>query len=126
MANKERGEVTLALGGEKYVLVPSFGAVCGIEERIGNNLFQFGQRIELAQVSAAELIDFAHACIAEAGYKVTRERLGELIVDAGSATVLAPLTEYCRIYIFGARRQSETVDAETAEPATPDKHGDPE
>ncbi len=32
MANKERGEVTLELGGEKYVLVPSFGAVCEIED----------------------------------------------------------------------------------------------
>ncbi len=120
MANKERGEVTLALGGEKYVLVPSFGAVCGIEERIGDNLFQFGRRIEVAQVSVTELIDFAHACIAEAGYKVTRERLGDLIVEAGTATLLAPLTEYCRIYIFGAGGDSEAVDAETGTLKTPD------
>ncbi len=118
MVEKANREVTLELGAESYVLVPSFGAVCGIEERIGNNLFQFGQRIELALVSAAELIDFAHACLAEAGYEVTRERLGELIVEAGTATVLAPLTEYCRIYIFGARSESEAVDTETKKPAT--------
>ena len=27
MANKERGEVTLELGGEKYVLRPEFGVI---------------------------------------------------------------------------------------------------
>lgn len=124
MDEKANREVTLELGAESYVLVPSFGAICGIEERIGNNLFQFGQRIELAQVSAAELIDFAHACIAEAGYEVTRERLAELIVEAGTATVLAPLTEYCRIYIFGARKEPDVVAAETGDPNAPDSHPD--
>ena len=124
MAGKARREVTLQLGAENYVLTPSFGAVCGVEERIGTNLFQLGQRLESVQISARELIDFAHACIAEAGHEVTRERLGELIVEAGTATVLAPLTEYCRIYIFGARRDSEAVDAETKKPATPDMDPD--
>ncbi len=119
MANKERGEVTLALGGESYLLVPSFGAVCGIEDALGTNLFELGQRLESAQVSAVEIIDFAHACIAEAGYKMARERLAELIIEAGTSTVLAPLTEYCRIYMFGARRDSEAVDIETKKPATP-------
>lgn len=123
MGGKTSREVTLDLGGESYLLVPSFGAVCGIEERIGSSLFQFGQRLESARISAVELIDFAHACIAEAGYKVARERLGELIVEAGASTVLAPLTEYCRIYIFGARRESEAVDAETRKPAMSDTHG---
>ena len=118
MADKANREVTLELGGEAYVLTPSFGAVCGIEERIGSNLFEFGRRLEVAQISAAELIDFAHACIAEAGHEVTRERLGDLIVEAGTATMLAPLTEYCRIYIFGARSESVAVDAETKNPAT--------
>ncbi len=126
MGDMESREVTLALGGESYVLVPSFGAVCRIEERIGNNLFELGRRLEVAQVSATELIDCAQACIAEAGYEVTRERLAELIVEAGTATLLAPLTEYCRIYIFGARSDSDAVDAETGTLATPDKDGDME
>ena len=124
MADKARREVTLQLGAENYVLTPSFASVCGVEERISSNLFEFGRRIEVAQISAVELIDFAHACIAEAGYKVTRERLAELIVEAGTATVLAPLTEYCRIYIFGARRESDVVAAETGDPNAPDSHPD--
>ena len=119
MVEKAGREVTLQLGAESYVLVPRFGAVCGIEDALGTNLFEFGRRLELARVSASELIDFAHACIAEAGYKMTRERLAELIVEAGTATVLAPLTEFCRIYVFGARKEPETGDTETGKPATP-------
>ncbi len=46
MANKARGEVTLELGGESYVLVPSFGAVCEIEDKIGTNLFSLGRRLQ--------------------------------------------------------------------------------
>ncbi len=52
MANKERGEVTLELGGETYTLVPSFGAVCEIEDALGTNLFALkslgGDLIDLA------------------------------------------------------------------------------
>ncbi len=119
-------EVTLQLGAESYVLVLSFAAICGIEEAIGTNLFQFGRRLEAAQVSAAEFIDFAHACLTGAGHEVTRERLAELIVEAGTSTVLAPLTEYCRIYIFGARKESELADTETGKPATSDTNPDAE
>jgi hypothetical protein len=95
MTDKASREVTLELGGESYVLVPSFGAVCGIEERIGTNLFEIGRRIEVARISAVELIDFAHACIAEAGYEVTRERLAELVVEAGAGAAVGPLNEFC-------------------------------
>jgi hypothetical protein len=52
---------------------------------------------------------------------VTRERLAESIVEAGTATVLAPLTEYCRIYIFGTRSVSGEVDAETKKSAVLDR-----
>ncbi|MEE8499521.1 MAG: GTA-gp10 family protein, partial [Kiloniellales bacterium] len=60
MANKERGEVTLELGGESYVLVPSFGAVCEIEDALGANLFTLGRRLALAEITAREVIDLAH------------------------------------------------------------------
>ncbi len=62
MANKARGEVTLELGGETYVLVPSFGAICEIEDKIGASLLNLGRRLELAEISASDLVDSAHAC----------------------------------------------------------------
>jgi hypothetical protein len=118
MANKARGEVTLELGGEIYVLVPSFGAVCEIEDKIGANLFNLGRRLELAEISASDLIDLAHACLAPVGYKGDKARLGEAIVEAGALKVIAALTEFCRNYAFGG--QDEKKDRAADAEATPE------
>ena len=118
MANKARGEVTLELGGETYVLVPSFGAVCEIEDKTGANLFNLGRRLELADISARDLIDFAHACLAPLGYKGDKARLGEAIVEAGALKVIAALTAFCRNYAFGG--QEEKKGAAAATEATPE------
>ncbi len=118
MANKARGEVTLELGGESSVLVPSFGAVCEIEDKTGANLFNLGRRLELADISARDLIDFAHACLAPVGYKGDKARLGEAIVEAGVLKVIAALTEFCRNYAFGGQDEKKDAAAETE--ATPE------
>ncbi len=126
MANKARGEVTLELGGESYVLVPSFGAVCEIEDKIGANLFNLGRRLELAEISASDLIDMAHACLAPVGYKGDKARLGEAIVEAGALKVIAALTEFCRNYAFGGQEEKKDGAAETEatpEVATPENAG---
>ena len=121
MANKARGEVTLELGGETYVLVPSFGAVCEIEDKIGANLFNLGRRLELAEISASDLIDLAHACLAPVGYKGDKARLGEAIVEAGTLKVIAALTEFCRNYAFGGQDEKKDAAAETE--VTPENAG---
>ena len=118
MANKARGEVSLELGGETYVLVPSFGAVCEIEDKIGANLFNLGRRLELAEISASDLVDLAHACLAPVGYKGDKARLGEAIVEAGALKVIAALTEFCRNYAFGGQEEKKDAAAETE--ATPE------
>ncbi len=113
MANKARGEVTLELDGETYVLVPSFGAVCEIEDKTGANLFNLGRRLELAEISARDLIDLAHACLAPVGYKGDKAHLGEAIVEAGTLKVIAALTEFCRNYAFGGQDEKKDAAAET-------------
>jgi hypothetical protein len=118
MANKARGEVTLELDGETYVLVPSFGAVCEIEDKTGANLFNLGRRLELAEISARDLIDLAHACLAPVGYTGDKAHLGEAIVEAGTLKVIAALTEFCRNYAFGGQDEKKDAAAETE--ATPE------
>ncbi len=117
-ANRKRGEVTLELGGESYVLVPSFGAVCEIEDKTGANLFNLGRRLELAEISASDLIDLAHACLAPVGYRGDRARLGEAIIEAGTLKVIAALTEFCRNYAFGGQGEKKDRAAAT-KPQTP-------
>ncbi len=117
-ANRKRGEVTLALGAETYVLVSNVEAIVEIENKMHSNLFAIGRRLESAEISASDLIDFAHACATQAGYKVTRERLGEAIVEAGAHQAITALTEFCRNYVFGVQHADE--DGATKTEATPE------
>ena len=112
MANAARGEVVLKLGGERYVLRPSFGAICEIEAALGASLFAFGRKLERAEIGAAELLDFAraclaHACVAPAGRVPERERLGELIVAEGALEVIAALAKFCQAYAFGGEGEKK-------------------
>ena len=122
MANRARGEVTLHLGGETYVLRPTFGAVCAIEDTVGSSLYEIGRRLEGAEITARDLVAFAHACVTTAGYTVERDRLGALIVDGGVHTAIAALLAYCRNYAFGGapEKKDDTPPSldRTAHPAT--------
>ncbi len=122
MANKERGEVTLALGGEKYVLAPSFGAVCEIEDALGASLFILGRRLATTETTAREVIDLAHACLTHAnqspaGFKLDKAALGEAVLEAGPLEVMAVLAEFCANYAFGGRREKKASSAETGSTA---------
>ncbi len=122
MANKERGEVTLELGGETYVLVPSFGAVCEIEDALGTNLFILGHRLANADIAAREAIDLAHACLthanqSSAGFKLDKAALGEAILEAGPLVVMTALAEFCFNYATGGRREKKASRAETGSAA---------
>ena len=109
--------MTLALGGESYVLVPSFGAVCEIEDALGTNLFSLARRLANANIAAREAIDLAHACLthacpSRAGAKLGKAALGEAIFDAGTLEVMTVLAEFCANYAFGGRREKKVLDAE--------------
>ena len=124
MANKERGEVTLALGGESYVLVPSFGAVCEIEDALGANLFTLGRRLAITEITAREVIDLAHACLVHArqfpaGFQLDKAALGEAILEAGTLEVMTVLAEFCANYAFGGRREKKVPGADGAAETAP-------
>ncbi len=121
-ANRKRGEVTLELDGETYVLVPSFGAVCEIEDALGTNLFTLGRRLANADVAAREVIDFTHACLAHAnpsrsGAKLDEAALGTAILEAGPLIVMTVLYEFCFNYATGGRREKKASSAETGSAA---------
>ena len=130
MANKERGEVTLELGGENYTLRPSFGAIGEIEDALGTNIFVLGRRLVIADIGAREVIDFTHACLthanpSRAGAKLDKAALAEAIFDAGPLAVMTVLAEFCVNFATGGRREKkvlpgETGDAETESEPNPD------
>ena len=117
MANTARGEVALRLGGETFVLRPTFEAVCEIEDAIGASLYEVGRRLERAEITARDLVAFAHACVTRAGYSIERERLGALIVETGTHGVIAALLEYCHNYAFGGRVEKKVAASPSPEPS---------
>lgn len=84
--NPYRGEASLDVAGEKLLLRPTFGALVAAEEELGS-LFELVERaaagtLKLHQIAA--LFDHLSKARAEA---ITRERIGEAVVERGLAKI---------------------------------------
>jgi len=89
-ANPYRGEASITVGGETLVLRPSFSALVAAEEELGS-LFELVEqaaegRLRLQQIAA--LFDHLSRGRPEA---ITRERIGEALVEKGIAGVAPTL-----------------------------------
>jgi hypothetical protein len=89
-ANPYRGEASITVGGETLVLRPSFAALVAAEEELGS-LFELVEqaaegRLRLQQIAA--LFDHLSRGRPEA---ITRERIGEALVEKGIAGVAPTL-----------------------------------
>jgi hypothetical protein len=85
-ANPHRGEASLQVAGETLVLRPSFSALVAAEEELGP-LFAMVERAsegKLALREIAVLFDHLSAGRPEA---ITRERIGEAVVETGLAGI---------------------------------------
>ncbi|MEO6226014.1 MAG: gene transfer agent family protein [Sphingomicrobium sp.] len=85
-ANPYRGEASLEVGGAVLLLRPSFGALVAAEEELGS-LFELVERaaegaLKLNQIVA--LFDHLSRGRPEA---ISRERIGEAVVEKGLAGV---------------------------------------
>ena len=115
MANKARGEVTLNLGGETYVLVPSFGVVCEIEDELDDNLFHIGMRAEELKFNAKDLVRTVQVIVKANGYEVTEDNLAEAIAKEGASSAVVALITFVRVYVWG-RRPETNENSERQEP----------
>jgi hypothetical protein len=89
-ANPYRGEASLEVAGERLVLRPTFGALVAAEEELGS-VFEIVERaaagaLKLSQIAAL----FDHLSRGRAG-AITRERIGEAIVETGLAKITPTL-----------------------------------
>jgi hypothetical protein len=89
-ANPYRGEASIDVAGERLLLRPTFGALVAAEEELGS-LFEMVERaaegaLKLQQIVA--LFDHLSRGRAEA---ITRERIGEAVVEKGLAGVTPTL-----------------------------------
>lgn len=106
MANKARGEVTLELGGETYVLRLEFGVIAEIEDELDTVMIRLGMKIEQIQLRAKELLRTVQVIVKANGYEVAEETLAEAIAKDGVAAAMAPLIVYVRNYAFGSPEEN--------------------
>jgi hypothetical protein len=86
-ANPYRGEASLQVGGETIVIRPSFGALVAAEEDLGS-LFALVERAAEGKLGIAEMAAlFDHLSRDGRPAAITRERIGEAIVERGLAGV---------------------------------------
>lgn len=92
IANKYRGEANLDVGGERLVLRPTFAALVAAEEELGS-LFELVERAAAGALKLHEIVAlFDHLSRGRAA-GITRERIGDAVVEQGLAKITPVLKQ---------------------------------
>ena len=89
-ANPVRGEAVLSVGGEALVLRPSFEALVAAEEELGS-LFALVERAAEGALKLHEIAALFDHLSRGRPAGMTRERIGEAVVEQGLAGVTPTL-----------------------------------
>lgn len=88
-ANPARGEASLTVAGEPLTVRPSFQALVAAEQDLGP-LFALVEKAAAGKLGLLETVALIFHCLVDRPDDLTRERLGEIITEAGIAA-LTPL-----------------------------------
>lgn len=89
MSNPARGEASLTINGRAHLLRPSFDALVRAEEDLGP-LFALVERAGEGKLRVAEIATLFWHCLSERD-ALTRERVGQAVLDQGLAASAKPL-----------------------------------
>lgn len=85
-ANPHRGEANLRVGGETLLLRPSFSALVAAEQELGP-LFELVERASEGKLRLQEIAALFDHLSAGRPSAISRERIGEAIVETGLASI---------------------------------------
>ena len=88
-ANALRGEAVFDVAGSPRILRPTFAAMVAAEDELGP-LFALVERASEGQLRLTEIAALFWHCLAERG-AITREDVGEAVLQAGLAAASTPL-----------------------------------
>lgn len=89
-ANIHRGEASIEVAGERLLLRPTFGALVAAEEELGS-LFEMVERAAEGALKLQQIVAlFDHLSRGRAP-AITRERIGDAVVETGLAGVTPTL-----------------------------------
>lgn len=91
-ANPHRGEAGLEVGGERLLLRPSFSALIAAEEELGS-LFELVERAAAGALKLHEIAALFDHLSKSRAQAITRERIGEAVVEKGLAKITPVLRQ---------------------------------
>jgi hypothetical protein len=89
-ANPYRGEASLDVGGEALLLRPTFAALIAAEEELGS-LFEIVERAAAGALKLHEIAALFDHLSRGRPQGVTRERIGDAVVEKGLAGITPTL-----------------------------------
>jgi hypothetical protein len=90
IANAHRGEASVEVGGETLLLRPSFAALVAAEEELGS-LFEMVERAAEGQMRIQQIVALFDHLSSGRPKTITRERIGEAVVEKGLAGIAPTL-----------------------------------
>lgn len=85
MANPQRGEATLSVGGTPFTMRLTLGALASLEGRLGvRGLVGIAERFETGEHSADDLLALLTAGLNGAGGDVTEAEVANMAFDGGT------------------------------------------
>jgi hypothetical protein len=94
MANRHRGEIEAELGGSRYTLCLTLGALAEIEHAYGGeDLLAIAERFEQGRIRASDAIRIIGAGLRGAGHTATDAEVAAMQVDGGAAGYLRIVAE---------------------------------
>lgn len=88
--NPYRGEASIDVCGEKLILRPTFGALVAAEEELGS-LFEIVERAAEGALRLQQIVALFDHLSRERPKAITRERIGEAVIERGLAGVTPTL-----------------------------------
>jgi hypothetical protein len=116
--NPQRGEVTITLQGQEFVLRPSYEALVGIEQMTGDTVVSVARRVTSASYGIADAVAIVTAGLKAAGAPATPKKVGEMIFATGLLDISGPLTAFMTNALTGGEQPGEAVAAEPTESRT--------
>ncbi|TXC72157.1 gene transfer agent family protein [Sphingomonas ginsenosidivorax] len=98
--NPVRGEAGVRVAGETLVLRPSFAALVAAEEALGP-LFALVERAADGTLGVGEIVTLFWHCLRDPPEGLTREQLGDAVIEAGLAAATPVLRVLLRQILQG-------------------------
>lgn len=107
MANGRRGEVALALGGRRYTLCLTLGALAELEDAFGvQDLTALAERFGSGRLSSRDLVVILAAALRGGGHAMSDAEAAELPLHDGIAPVAQAIADLL-IVTFGGKALPE-------------------